>query len=177
MRFSRHGASRCAARRIPNGYRVTFPRLHDKARLRLLIEISAAVPESGRLPSGSCIGTAFILQGLIAAGIDMLRNKIPLRHLIMSIACGLLAAQPVCAAPPAGRLLAAQCAQCHGTNGNGPGFENIAGESAGELYHELLEMKYRTRIESIMDRQARGYSDAQLLSIANYLARQPGSGD
>ncbi len=107
----------------------------------------------------------------------MLREKFALRHLILSAACGLLAAQPVCAAPPAGRLLAAQSGQCHGANGNGPGFENIAGESAGELYHELLEMKYRTRIENIMDRQARGYSDAQLLSIAKYLARQPGSGD
>ena len=107
----------------------------------------------------------------------MLRKKLALMHLLLGAACGLLATQSVCAAPPAGRVLAAQCGQCHGTNGNGPGFDEIVGGSAGELYEELLEMKYRTRTESIMDRQARGYSDAHLFSIANYLARQPGRGD
>ena len=107
----------------------------------------------------------------------MLRHKTVLRHLSLCAAAGMLALQPASAAPPAGRLLAAQCAQCHGTDGNGPGFERLAGESASELYHELLEMKYRTRIESIMDRQARGYSDQQLLGIANYLAGRPGRGD
>lgn len=81
------------------------------------------------------------------------------------------------AAPPAGQLLAAQCAQCHGTNGQGPGFEEIAGKSARELYNDLREMKGASKIESIMDRQARGYSDAQLRDIANYLATQQGGGD
>ena len=80
------------------------------------------------------------------------------------------------AAPPAGRLLAAQCAQCHGTNGNGRGFDDLSSESASELYNELSEMKYRTRIESIMDRQARGYTDAQLRAIADYFASLPGGG-
>ena len=28
-----------------------------------------------------------------------------------------------------GRLLASQCAQCHGTNGGGPGFDEIAGKA------------------------------------------------
>jgi cytochrome c553 len=75
-----------------------------------------------------------------------------------------------------GRLLASQCAQCHGTNGGGPGFDEIAGKSARELYNELREMKYRS-IEGIMDRQARGYTDAQLDLIANYLSTLPGNGD
>lgn len=81
------------------------------------------------------------------------------------------------AAPPAGRLLAAQCAQCHDLDGNGRGFEELAGESASEIYHELVEMKNRTRIESIMDRQARGYTDAQMRALAAYLASLPGGGD
>lgn len=81
------------------------------------------------------------------------------------------------AAPPAGRLLAAQCAQCHGTGGSGRGFDELAGESAQELYGELREMKYRTRIESIMDRQARGYTDQQLRTIADYFASLPGGGN
>ncbi|WP_434149817.1 c-type cytochrome [Methylocaldum gracile subsp. desertum] len=72
--------------------------------------------------------------------------------------------------PPAGRLLAAQCAQCHGTDGSG--YESLAGESADELYDELIERKYRP-VEDIMDRQARGYTDDQLRLIADYLGSLP----
>lgn len=95
----------------------------------------------------------------------------------LAVALGCLAGGTAKAAPPAGRLLAAQCAQCHGTGGSGRGFEELAGESAQELYSELREMKYRTRIESIMDRQARGYTDQQMRAIADYLAGLPGSGN
>ena len=91
--------------------------------------------------------------------------------LLASIAVLLALSQTSLAAPPAGQLLAAQGAQCHGTNGAGPGFDDIDGESAGEMFHELLAMKNRP-VESIMDKQARGYTDAQLLDIANYLASQ-----
>lgn len=102
-------------------------------------------------------------------------------HRRPSVACAgiaLLAAlsQPVLAEPPAGRLLASQCAQCHGTNGAGPGFDSLAGKGSSELYHELLEMKYRSNIEGIMDRQARGYTDSQLRLIADYLSALPSAG-
>ncbi len=84
----------------------------------------------------------------------------------------LAAIAPASAAEP-GRLLASQCAQCHGTNGAGPGFEELAGK---DLFNDLIEMKYRP-IEGIMDRQARGYTDAQLRLIADYLSTLPGNGD
>ena len=93
----------------------------------------------------------------------------PLLGAALLLAAGSVAAEP-------GRLLAAQCAQCHGTNGAGPGFDNIAGKSASELYSELTEMKYRP-IEGIMDRQARGYTDYQLRLISQFLSTLPGSGD
>lgn len=77
------------------------------------------------------------------------------------------------AAPPPGRLLAAQCSQCHGTNGQAvSGFESISGKNAGEMYKELLEMS-RRRPESIMDLQVRAYTPAQLRLIADYLATLP----
>lgn len=82
----------------------------------------------------------------------------------------LVAAVPASAEP--GRLLASQCAQCHGTNGAGPGFEQIAGK---DLFNDLMDMKYRP-IEGIMDRQARGYTDEQLRLIADYLSTQPVTG-
>jgi sulfide dehydrogenase cytochrome subunit len=92
-------------------------------------------------------------------------------HAALAMAA-LLAAAPTSAAEP-GRLLASQCAQCHGTNGAGPGFEEIAGK---DLFNDLIEMKYRP-IEGIMERQARGYTDAQLRLIADYLSTVPGNAD
>ena len=95
------------------------------------------------------------------------------RALLAGVAL-MVAAAPAVAEP--GRLLASQCAQCHGTNGAGPGFDELAGKSSYDLFHDLLDMKYR-RIEGIMDRQARGYTDEQLRLISDYLSTQPGNGD
>jgi cytochrome c553 len=92
-----------------------------------------------------------------------------------ALTVGSLVATTVSAAPPAGRLLASQCAQCHGTNGGGPGFDTIAGKPANDLYGDLIEMKYSTQIESIMDRQARGYTDAQLYELSDFLSTLPPS--
>jgi cytochrome c553 len=81
------------------------------------------------------------------------------------------------AAPPAGRLLAAQCAQCHGTGGqSASGIDSLAGESASELYSEMLEMKYSQDTGDIMHRQARGYTEEQIRLIANYYATLSGGG-
>ncbi len=77
-------------------------------------------------------------------------------------------AQTTTTAPPAGRLLASNCFQCHGTNGSG-GFERLTGESAAEIVKELREMRTKTSPD-IMDIHARGYNDAQLQLLANYLA-------
>jgi len=44
-------------------------------------------------------------------------------------------------APPAGRLLASNCFQCHGTNGKGPGFDKLAGKSSNEIYKDLKEFQ------------------------------------
>jgi sulfide dehydrogenase cytochrome subunit len=76
------------------------------------------------------------------------------------------------AAVPNGRLLASNCFQCHGTNGGGPGFETLAGESAQSLYQELKEMQAGEEGSGLMVRHALGYTDAQLRALADYLARQ-----
>ena len=70
--------------------------------------------------------------------------------------------------PPAGRLLASNCFQCHGTNGSG-GFERLAGMSAREVVSEMREMRSDSSPD-IMDVHARGYTDAQLQLIGNYFA-------
>lgn len=74
----------------------------------------------------------------------------------------------------AGRILAGNCFQCHGTNGRGGPFDTIAGESATELYRELKELQTSTEAEeAIMRIHALGYTDDQLRLIADYFANVP----
>ena len=79
------------------------------------------------------------------------------------------------------RLLASQCAQCHGTNGYAIGdFDEIAGEDARDMTDDLLDMKREDRPENIMDHQALGYTDEQIRRIASYYAtlqEEPEGGD
>ena len=79
------------------------------------------------------------------------------------------------AAPPAGRLLASNCFQCHGTNGAGPGFDTIAGKSVDEIYKNLREMRAENPGNDIMKAHARGYTDEQLRQISTYLSQQRSS--
>lgn len=76
--------------------------------------------------------------------------------------------------PPPGRLLASNCFQCHGTNGKGPGFDRLAGESASEIYEELVEMRAKASKANtdIMTKHAMGYTDAQLRQLAQWLSTQ-----
>ena len=88
-------------------------------------------------------------------------------------AAALLLLPHALAAPPPGQLLASQCFQCHGTNGQAvSGFESITGKSSKEMYGDLLEMSKR-KPEGIMDLQVRAYTPAQLRLIADYLAKLP----
>jgi cytochrome subunit of sulfide dehydrogenase len=74
--------------------------------------------------------------------------------------------------PADGRLLASNCFQCHATDGRG-GFEEINGKSPSEIYSKLKEMQREqpgTEDYGIMIPHAKGYTDAQLLKISQYLA-------
>lgn len=73
---------------------------------------------------------------------------------------------------PSGRLLASNCFQCHGTNGKGPGFERLSGESANEIYKELKEFQSGKEGNGIMAKHALGYTDAQLRALSDWLSRQ-----
>lgn len=75
-------------------------------------------------------------------------------------------------APPSGRLLATNCFQCHGTNGKGPGFDRLAGKSSSDIFHELKEFQAGKEGNGIMAKHAMGFTDAQLLSISNWLSTQ-----
>ena len=74
--------------------------------------------------------------------------------------------------PPAGRLLASNCFQCHGTNGVGPGFDTLAGKSSSELYNEMKKFQSGAEGNGIMAKHSLGYPDAQLRLLANWLSTQ-----
>ncbi len=64
----------------------------------------------------------------------------------------------------AGRLLASNCFQCHGTGGVG-GFDSIRGKEASEVREYLSQSPN----SSIMAAHAQGYTNAQLNAIISYL--------
>lgn len=73
---------------------------------------------------------------------------------------------------PPGRLLASNCFQCHGTNGNGPGFDKLAGKSARKLFKEMKEYQSGKESDGIMASHAMGYTDAQLRQLSQWLSQQ-----
>jgi sulfide dehydrogenase cytochrome subunit len=70
-----------------------------------------------------------------------------------------------------GRTLAANCFQCHGTNGYA-GELKIAGESSSEIVGELNEMKSKTPGSNIMNVHARAYTAEELKLIGDYFSKQ-----
>lgn len=96
----------------------------------------------------------------------------------LSAAALVAVAVPSYGDPSAGRLLASQCAQCHGTDGRSvTDLETLAGADAKDMLNELLDMKYSDDTDDIMIRQAKGYSDVQLRLIAEYFSTVPGNSE
>lgn len=95
----------------------------------------------------------------------------------LGFGCALTASLPVQAQPEtlAVRSLAANCAQCHGTDGHaapGSALPSIAGMPRDYLVTQLKAFKAGTRPATIMQQLARGYSDAQIEQLAAYFAAQ-----
>jgi cytochrome subunit of sulfide dehydrogenase len=75
-----------------------------------------------------------------------------------------------------GRNLAAQCANCHGTNGNAqPGGFTLAGRDRKFIVDQMAAFKSGVRTgpaATIMHQISRGYSDEQIALMADYFAAQ-----
>lgn len=102
-----------------------------------------------------------------------------MKHLPNPLLTGLLAAMLLAGTAttqaqtvPNGRLLASNCFQCHGTNGNGPGFDRLAGKSASSIYNDLKEFQSGKEGNGIMAKHALGYTDAQLQALSQWLSTQ-----
>lgn len=69
-------------------------------------------------------------------------------------------------------LAAQTCNVCHGSQSYvSPTMPPIRGVDATTLYTALTELKADKRPSTIMGRIARGYSDAQLKALADYLSK------
>lgn len=69
-----------------------------------------------------------------------------------------------------GRTLAANCFQCHGTDGNG--MEHLAGERPSEIIEELREMQWEPANRDIMNVHAQAYTEQEINLIADYFSKQ-----
>jgi len=71
----------------------------------------------------------------------------------------------------AGRNIASNCANCHGTNGvSQGGMASLAGRS--DIAQLMKEFKDGKRPATIMHQLSKGYSDEQIALVAAYFAQQ-----
>ena len=96
---------------------------------------------------------------------------------VLGLALGLAVVAPVRAQDKnLGRNLAAQCANCHGTNGNSQAaIPSLAGRDKGSIVSAMDEFKTGKRTgpqASIMHQIAKGYTDAQIVAMAEFFAAQ-----
>jgi len=73
------------------------------------------------------------------------------------------------------RALAANCAQCHGTEGRtvpDSAIPALAGRSREELAALLESFKAGSRPATVMDQIAKGYSDEEIAALADYFSRR-----
>ena len=71
------------------------------------------------------------------------------------------------------RSLAATCANCHGTDGRAvpnSTVPSIAGMPAAYITEQMKAFKSGARPATVMHQLAKGYSDEQIVTIANYFA-------
>ena len=96
----------------------------------------------------------------------------------LALAVSLASFGPVSAGELSPDMLANTCAGCHGTEGASMGeAPSIDGFSHGYLVQTMKNYKNGTRAATIMDRIAKGYSDAQFEAMATYFSSRPWADD
>jgi sulfide dehydrogenase cytochrome subunit len=91
-----------------------------------------------------------------------------------SLSLVILAAAPSAAQspPPAsGRTLAATCTGCHGPAGHSAGaIPSIYGRTEMQIAQAMLDFKNDRRPATMMNRHAKGFSDAEIAEIAKEIS-------
>jgi cytochrome c553 len=92
----------------------------------------------------------------------------------VGLAVAAATAAPAAAQQADGRVLAMSCLNCHGPGGKSPGdIPSIAGKSQDFIKVALAEFRDGKRTgtaATVMTRLAKGYSDAEIDALAQYIA-------
>ena len=83
-------------------------------------------------------------------------------------------AAPVAAAitPGAAANMANNCFTCHGPNGHSPGtVPSLHNQNAAAIAAALKAFKSGARASTVMDRHAKGYSDAEIDALAAHIGK------
>lgn len=86
-----------------------------------------------------------------------------------------LAAAATTAYAQEARYLAANCANCHGTDGRskgGGGMPGLAGLSVPYFTEQMKAFKAGTRQATVMHQIAKGYNDDQVATMARFFSQQ-----
>lgn len=74
--------------------------------------------------------------------------------------------------PAAAANMAGNCFTCHGPNGRSPGsIPSLHNQNAATIAAALKAFKSGARPATVMDRQAKGYSDAEIDALAGYIGK------
>jgi cytochrome c553 len=113
-----------------------------------------------------------VISGIPSAG-SSLRQMCEITFgaigILLAVSCIALAQSTV---SPPGRLLASNCAQCHGMTDTAPGFDRLTGKSASKLLRKLHKYQSGAEEEGIMTSHAMGYTDQQLRDLVQWLSQQ-----
>lgn len=98
-------------------------------------------------------------------------RTIPLTLALLASSAGLAQASGLPQTPPP--YFAANCANCHGTDGkSAAAIPGIAGKDKAWLEEVLKAYKQGTRPAIIMHQLAKGYTDEEIAILADYFSRQ-----
>lgn len=91
-------------------------------------------------------------------------------RVVLAVTLGLLTAPAALwAAEASPSMLGNACAPCHGTDGGSPGaIPALSGKSADFIVQRMAEFKAGDREGTVMNRIARGYSDAEIAALARH---------
>lgn len=99
-------------------------------------------------------------------------RRIARASMVLAIAAAAFAHAPASAQDA--RYLAANCANCHGTDGRSAGgMPSLAGIDAGYFTEQMKAFRDGKRIATIMHQLSKGYTDEQVAVMAAYFAKQP----
>ena len=91
----------------------------------------------------------------------------------VAFACIATAAHSQQEDPNVARSIAANCANCHGTNGvSQGGVPSLAGQSKADLVRKMQDFKAGRTPSTIMTQLAKGYTDEQIDLAATFFAAQ-----